>query len=255
MKGKGKMGKIKVESYSATYCPPKGYVAFALCSSPKDGRKQCFDFETCKAFLQDHVRRHVEGEDARQIDMGKLRLLVVGEGENDPQFKERLYCAKKVVNFYEEVAGWRRSKITKVEHSACDKVWLITGPRQWIHSPQLLSMVTFILRMFTNKGPVKFETNEDLENIYKDWLKEGTGTSDMTYLSHCWDKLFLIMKHYDELFGGFTPEDLHTNNRETGVGSHSNGIVYLCQFNSSTEELNTRMQKLDHEKNRKSGEE
>jgi len=222
---------------------------FALCSSPKDGRRQCTKFTNCKAYMHDSVYDFLSGshlfydrKSSPPIDMTKLRLLV-GRGDGGEDFKKSLYAAKKVVNFYEEIAGWKPSKIAQVEHSNnYQDLYLIIGPRQWMSAPQLLSMITLILRACTMNGPVKFENNDDLEKLYKKW-----GTSQMAKDSHCirdcWNKLFLVVRHYDELFDGFKPEDLYVNDHET-VLSHSNGIQYLCKFISATPELNKRFKEI-----------
>lgn len=239
------MSRIKVEGYDEMYEPSRYSVSFAFCSAPNEGRKQCMEFESCKAFLQDAVYGQIHNDtvyDDRNceapIDINKLRLLVTGEGSES--FKKRLYGAKRVLNFYEEIAGWKPSRITKVDHSMYEGVWLVTGPEQWMQAPQLISMVTLLLRMITNEGPIKFKTNKDLEHIYKGWVDE-VNSDDSNYMTHCWNKLFLIMKHNKKLFKGFTPETLHV---DSPITSHANGIVYLCQFKSATEELNKRFHRL-----------
>lgn len=246
------MARIKVKGYDTIYAPGRGCVSFALCSSPKNGREQCMRFESCKAFLQDMIFDYMDKEDdmayderVYNIDMNKLRLLVTdGSDEVDEDFKRRLYGAKKVVNFYEKIAGWPPSKIARVDHTHYKSVWLITGPKGWMSAPQLISMVTLVLRSVTENGPIEFKNNEDLEKLYKSWADERKGV-DSSYLAFCWNKLHLVMKHYKELFEGFSPIDLHANGP---VDSHSNGIVYMCQFRSATKKLNERFRKLCEKK-------
>lgn len=239
------MAKIKVEGLGKSSVYDLARIAFSICSSPKLGRKQCLKFVVCKAFLHDATNTYFHGGhngyyrkgDYPDIDMNKLRLLIrKPDGESENKFKKKLYAAKRVVNFYENVANWKPSKIVKADHSTNKYVWLITGPEQWMHSPQLLSMVTLVLRFCTEHGPINFKTNKDLEKIFKD-----SSGSDAHYMSYCWDKLFLLMENYDEIFDGLEPKDLHTS---SGVGSHSNGIARLCQFESGSDKLNERFKKI-----------
>jgi hypothetical protein len=228
--------------------------SFSLCSSPKDGRRQCIKFTNCKAYLHDSVYDYLTGshlfydrESSPPIDMNKLRLLI-GQGEGGKEFKKNLYAAKKVVNFYEETAGWELSKITQVDHTHKIKdLYLVTGPKQWMSAPQLLSMVTFVLRICAKKGPVEFGNNDDLEKLYEKWQGlMGSNNSDGTYLKDCRKKLYLVAKYHDRLFAGFKPEDLYVNDYRT-ASSHSNGIQFLCKFTSATPELNKRFKEICEE--------
>jgi len=255
------MAKIKVEGLTRAGDPYGNNsvlvdysVSFALCSSPKDGRRQCTSWATCKAYIHDSVFDYLTGshlfydrDNAPPIDMNKLRLLV-GKGKGGKEFKKSLYAAKKVVNFYEELAGWKPSKIAPVDHSrGYQDLYLITGPKQWMSAPQLLSMVMLILRACSINGPVKFENNDDLEKLYEKWANSPTAR-DSRYIKDCRNKLSLVAKHYDDIFGGFKPEDLYVNDYKT-VSSHSNGIQYLCKFISATAELNDRFENICEENN------
>lgn len=238
-------------------------ISFSLASSPKIGRKQCMGFVTCKAFLHDTIRSHVHnghadttgghgykyGEDP-EVDMNKLRLLVGTDFRRnhiaEEIFKENLFWAKKIVNFYERTAGWTQSRIMKVDHSIFKDVWLITGPKEWMQSPQLISMITLVIRSCTLNGPVKFKTNEDIEDVYKEWVDGKNCTlRDKSYITDCWDKLFLVAKHNKKLFDGITPKDSYVLSKY--VCSHGNGIAKLCTLNAGTPKLNERFKEICEE--------
>lgn len=258
------MERTRVEGHpnDSTHVYGLGSLSFSFVSSPEKGRKQCMAFESCRAFLHDAVRAHVHkghmnctgchgyryGDDP-EIDMDRLRLLIgIGlKNENISRegFKKNLYSAKKVVNFYEEVAGWRPSRITKVDHSNYNDTWLLTGPKEWICSPQLLSMVTLVLRVGALNGPIDFKTNEDLEKVYKEWIdnKIQVQMRDRHYMRDCWNTLFLVVKHHKELFDGISTEELYTNDPHANF--HSNGIALLCSLRCEvTPKLNERFEKI-----------
>lgn len=252
--------KIKGRGSLTNFYSTGPYTSFAFCSSPKHGRKQCMNFTTCKAFLHDTVRKFLhkgqpgtssysgyDYEKDSEIDMNKLRLLFTRcfGGPHDTigidQFKKNIQSTKRIINFYEETAGWRKSRILKVDHSTHTHVWLVTGPEQWMQAPQLISMLSLLIRACTTNGQVTFETNEDLEKIYKKWVIERR--KDYYDLERCQDKMFLVMKHYEELFGGFALNKLYPDGSKF-VGFHNNGIARLSQFASSTTELNAKFREI-----------
>jgi hypothetical protein len=254
------MAKIKVKALN-TSDPYKtstgGDVGFSLASSPKDGRRQVLGFMSCKAFVHDVVtefivkgQRSVCGtyrkENNPPVDMNKLRLLVATSEKDIDVFKKKLFAAKKMLNIFEEAAGWKKSKITTVDHETLgEKVWLITGPKQWMASPHMISFVTLIIRIATRKGPVKVKTKEDVLNQLKEWAEGSRYSSDVNYVQNCWQKLFPLVENFDEIFKGLTPEQCYGPGR---VGMHSNGIAYLGQYKCGCEQLNKRLKEVCEEK-------
>lgn len=242
------MTQIKIKGHKNDNCTYGiNGVTFSLVSSPEVGERQCMELCPCKAFLHDAVRSYVHdghpntrnpiynyGEDP-DIDMNKLRLLIRINRETP---KENLCYAKKVVNFYEEIAGWTQSEMTKVDHNIFKDVWLITGPKEWMQAPQLISMVTLVIRACTINGPIKFETNKDIEDTYKAWINAPIYIRDRYYIEHCWNKLFLVAKYNRELFNDITVKNLYVLNSK--VYSHENGIARLCTFDTGTPKLNER---------------
>lgn len=252
------MSKIKVKGYDMNDPYGGGIggdVNFSLVSSPKDGRKQIMGFMGCKAYIHDAAQSHVLGTrdygshyDKNRnplMDMNKLRLLV---GTNPKtgilkEYKKKLFAAKRMLNLFEEAAGWKPSKITSINHSAIDEgVWLITGPKQWMRSPQMLSMVTLIIRAAVRNGPVDPKNEEEATELLKRWATNSKRNySERCYLATCWDKLFLIAKNYKSLFDGLTIEQRYNSGK---IGSHSNGIVNWCSGKAGLDELNKRIKDL-----------
>jgi len=242
------MGKIKVKMLKSIY-ENLQEISFSLVSSPKNNREQIFRFVRCKAKVHDVVTSYVKQEDECEwglytfgknpdIDMNKLRLLV----NIYPDLKDGLFSAKKILNVIEKAAGWKPSKIVTID--AEKVVCLITGPKQWMKAPSMLSMVTLILRVCTlnyNIGLTDLANKSDIEEAFK-CLADGGGI-DGSYLRSCWDKIFLIVENYDKLFEGISTSDCYK------YSGHYDGIQYLCHCKSECDELNKRMEKLIEKNN------
>jgi len=244
-------GLVKHDIYSENH--KGGDIVFALVSSPANGRKQIMSFEQCKAYLHDAAMDHVVGtshylgkEKAALIDMDKLRLLI---GTDDiaskelKEFKERLFNAKRIINLLEKEAGWDLSKIASVDHDCYSKgVWLLTGPKEWMSTPHMLSLVTLVIRVICRRGCIEPETENSVTKMFDKWARKSDGNySDSEYLSSCWNKIFLVMRNYKTLFKGLTLEQTYDDTR---CGTHSNGIAYLCNCSCGSDTINKRMRAL-----------
>jgi len=263
---KEKKKLIKVEGYPSTYDQKPQTITFSLVSKTEKGRKQALKFMSCRDYLSDAIHAKVHNkthtmyspEKDPAIDLDKLRLLIgrhfgsVGNKETRKKFVDNIFSAKRLLNFYEDVAGWERSKITTVNHSILKyDAWLITGPRGWVQYTNLLSIITLIFRVIANYGPIEFKNNEDVEkwfyNLVQEYNNERMKSTifqydgDLSnYLPPCWDKFYMIMKYHKEIFTLpmekiFGPEiSIH------GVG----GIVSLCNFNTHSKMLDDNMRKI-----------
>lgn len=145
-----------------------GNYLMALVSSPADGRKTCHRMTNCRDFLHEFIRLQIHECRAPKaccdpslhgkIDLQRLRLLVVAtvdDGPAEEAFKERMFNAKRIINMYEDLAGWDKTKITLAELAGLDEAtehntvvcsWLLTAPVQWLNSPHMLSMFTLIIK-------------------------------------------------------------------------------------------------------------
>lgn len=250
------MAKIKVEPHPKQKENLYGSSAiqYAFVSSPKDGRRQCATFSTCRDFMHEMVRGHVYGHVGSSagyeydvdppIDMSKLRLLLskdFGDRDGHKEFRDKLFSGKRLLNFYEKLAGWKESKITTVNYSVRDHAWLMTGPKGWMQYPQLLSLVTLILRVSSKFGPIEFNDSKDIEKFY-DKIANDTPYNDPGYINSCKDKLYTIMKNHKELFTDDLKKAYSSHNT---YSFHSNGgIVALCRFHGGKEALHERLRAL-----------
>jgi len=248
--------KIQVQAEENPYGPSDD-VCFSLCSSPATGRKQILGWQSCKAYIHDAATaeatgdkdwggNYTKGHDP-PIDMEKLRLLIGTANIEDKEFKERLYGGKKILNLIEKAAGWDKSKIAPVEivvaSYECD-VYLITGPKQWMASPHMISMVTMIIRQACRSDPGIAKDEKSATKLFEQW--SNSHHEDAEYFFAAWDKIFFIAKNFDKIFGGIK---LATRYVPGGVGSHGNGIASLCSGTGGSMKIVNRLKKLCEENN------
>jgi hypothetical protein len=192
---------------------------FAFSTAPKSGvRTQVSMYTNCREILCDRFGNSFRMEDEIRVDTEKMRLLVI---ETPPQYvkledyKKRLFSGKAALNLLEGINKWPESKIATVNHEVYKDAWLITGPKEWISCPQMLSMATWVLRLCANFGPAETESLES----FKEWLDAlaeqqpkdvyGYTCADIsTDLLTVKDKLFTLIENYDEVFGPFSMESV-----------------------------------------------
>ena len=259
------MARLKV--YSNGFQPIYGLsgIAFAFVSTPDPERRQLTEFYTCRDYLNDRMREHYHiddyhddmltaAESIRRIDTNNLRLLITKELKTKrarDEFRERLYAAKRIINIYEEIAGFEdKSVIARVDYDKTQRVkccWQLFGPKEWMTYSQLLSMVTLILRTVTNVGGAgDIETIKDLNNYWK-WVckngKEIYNHSDVrTYIPNCWKKFHMMMGTFDRIFTlppneAFPAPENHHNWHGCG------GINALCTFSTNVGAIDSAMKR------------
>lgn len=238
-------------------------VNFALVAAPENGkRKQATRLSTCRDYLNDSIRGHIHKDRVGgcslymygkypPIDMNKMRLLIVrGSGGDskkvNTKIRNKVFSGKAAINLYEGIAGWEKSKITTVNHSKVGKqAWLMTGPGNWMKASNLLSMVTLIIRVAANNGPLKVDSLEELNAHWKKMIEgESYGVySDKHYLKNCHDKFELIMRHCDEIFCDSLEENYPGEDYEGSFHS-GGGINALCTFSTHIGDIDERFQEI-----------
>jgi len=235
-------------------------IQFAFLTAPKDGSKQCHPFVLCRDFLHDAVRCMIQKNSCGiygfsytygknpPIDMKRMRMLVTKKGmpEKDAEtFKERMKHGLKLINHYEGIAGWTKSKLVRIKDDKRPNVWLFDGPIGWMKSPFLVSMYTFLIRLGDKYETIAdFKTTEELtsklDSVGK--LPSKNGDNDITYIKQCFNKMHLIMKNVDKLFladGSAKVDPIFSDAKVSLNSFHNNcGIWNLCRSNSPNKELN-----------------
>lgn len=231
---------VKVEGVSSAYKNTYAKIGFSLTSSPKTGRKQCFPFVSCKDHLHDAVKSNIHKSNTyyglkADVDTAKLRLLMTktfSPPNSDGQilaWKKKLFAGKAILNFYEKKAGWKPSTITTVNHSIDDNVWLMTGPKEWMSSPHLLSMVALIMRVSIKENkPITFRNEKELVSEWERISRSNEG--DCRYIKNCHRYFPMLMKEYNRLF----IDDIKTAyNKSHSLFHTAGGIDSLCVGNNT----------------------
>lgn len=241
---------MKYSVYDPTPGSKTGFQV-AFCSSPKDGRALAVQFNTCRDYMHQYVQAHIHAKAGKEetskdfvsgyikgknppIDLEHLRLVMAVHTDGKPS----LFAVKRVLNHFEKMAGFKESKITSAllgdkQHP----VFLLTGPRQWMSHPALLSVVTLLMRAGMRAGI------ENEKNISKAIEKIMTDSgSDSAYAKKCLPVIPVLMKNYKQLFDDPVEEAYP---RETKGWFHGEaGIYTLCQFKSTDHRLNEKLENL-----------
>jgi len=207
---------------------------FAWMSPPIDGvRKQITPFVYCRERVTAYVHAAMNNvgyneflPDQDTFDKEKLRILIARDPKDFDEFRTKLFNAKAVMNIYEDIAGWEKSKITTVKHEARDNVWLLTGPKEWLICPQMVSAFTFILRTLAEYGPI--DIDDGIDSVEKEFdrlynkFRNTDGNNDVNYyLKYFRKHLYILMKYNKELFGKYGVGSLWAKN----INSSNIGVV------------------------------
>lgn len=152
--------------YSSNYEPTS--MRFAFVNDVNGKRFRCHKWCTCREYLIGSFRSclkegnkndfYITGDQTIiNTTTDKLRLLVSFPGlgtaknyRNDS--KNRMFFAKRVLNYYEKQMGIKKSVISTVKlvsagtNERIGYAWLITGSYEWVCSPVMISLCAMILR-------------------------------------------------------------------------------------------------------------
>jgi hypothetical protein len=215
-------------------------IAFALVSSPARGREQIHSLDTCRDFISDRMiatfnRDNGDGYNCGdKIDFEKLRLLIYVPHKN----KEVVFKTKEILNMYEKLAGFKKSKIVSLNtedwgNSAAKTgiIYLLTGPKEWMRCSQLTSFVTILFRVCCtrlNKNKLLKVTNlDEAEALFKEHFSQNVDLNDKNIFNHSWPKFRMIMTWYKEIFEAIPQKDLLPASK-VGEWHSPGGISSLC---------------------------
>jgi len=247
--------KIKIDTCGKVNYAGCGSIEYAFVAGPESNRKMITPFYSCRDYINDTMIAFYNkggshwNDEMLPLDTKHLRMLITIKNKLDDSKKRiaRIYTAKRILNMYEEVAGWEgRSIISRVDTDT-DKIvhcWQLLGPEQWMHFSCLTSMVTLIFRVVQYHGG--FSKLETLKNVEKLFAKiAGVGErymSDRGYLNNAWPKFQMYMKNYNKLFGQYTPQQLHPASC-LGDWHGPGGINSLSQFGTHVEIVDVNVKK------------
>lgn len=201
---------LVVEGHSNNgYSTPTSGIWFATVGKVVEGKRhQITGVCSCREELVRNIFNSIKNtddgaikEEYKQADLSALRLLLVAK--NTDSTKEKLFSGKRALNIVEDLAGWKKSVITTVNHSTYGKdAWLLTGPAEWMSCPQLISLNTWLIRLSINYGPLKTDDFDALEAHIKEIVDSNTATSNdaKRFGKLFWDKLYIIAKYHKDIF-------------------------------------------------------
>jgi hypothetical protein len=257
---------LKVEWYKGTSNLSEIYqstkIKFAFLSTPKEGNKQCHPFVLCRDFLHDAVRCMIQKNKCQiygfcyeygknpPIDTKYMRMLVTRQ-ELEETFSEKMKQSLKIINHYESIAGWKKSKLIRVDDKTKPNTWLFLGPKEWLKSPFLVSMYTFLIRLGDKHGAISnFKTTEELIKCFSTIGKsqEAYGDNDVVYIRECFNKMHHIVKEANSLFlkdGSVKEDPIYSDTKVSLNSFHNNcGIYNLCRGQAPVKDLNEKIKLL-----------
>lgn len=238
MAGKIKIDTKYVESIGKNlmYKPYDDDLGFAFVSSPNSGRQQVTKSVMCRDHVHESIRDHLAdcekscNKQQPLLDFNRLRLLLLTSETMD--FKDSIFSGKRALNVYEKMAGWKnKSKIASIDFDGPAKAYLITGPKQWMSHPTLISMVTLIVRVGMRFGDLPSTEKEMVERWEQISDTVGISNIDSRYVREAHEYFPILVNNYDELF----TTDAKDTYKDVG---HSNaGIVALARNENQDDTL------------------
>lgn len=222
---------LRVEAYPGSSTSGYGNTTmmFSLVNIIGGDRKQVLSAYTCREQFCAGIKNVIQngGNHGLTLDLDRVRLLIIQDPSDFKVFRDKLFTGKRLANIFEEAAGWKPlGKITTVKHSAYKNAWLYTGPGEWMSQPQLMSTLTFLLRMASAHGPFDASNVQEAEAAMKKLLKATSGkTADTSsFLPHIWDSLKLVTKEHRKIFGKPDPKKAWDDPQGSSFG-YASGIL------------------------------
>ncbi|RLD63282.1 MAG: hypothetical protein DRI84_09875 [Bacteroidetes bacterium] len=228
---RAKKGTTYKESYKYSS------INFAFVSSPENGRKQATCLMTCREYVNRAALgaatgtgdpNHDVNSDA-PIDFDRLRLLIVHDPEGWEEFRTKLFNGKACLNLLEKVNKWKPSTITTVKHDTYDHAWLLTGPKEWMSQPQMLSLATWILRLAATSGPIETANFDAFEDDLENRINMQSGSDVGLYLESFWDKLYILTKYHDQIWEGVDKDKAWINVDPDSFGIYSGLLNFVSK--------------------------
>ena len=226
--------------------------------------KQCHIWTKCRDFLPDAVRATIINKtfsiygfnfnpnNNPMLDLATMRMLVYKSDlklANKIEFEDKMFFGLNLLNHYEKIMKINPSILYRVKEDYNDKpVYLFRGNGEWMRSPFLISLYTFLIRLGDKK--IVFRNNQGLMDKYRILItKHALGKiydNDIGYLNSMWNILHIILenretltysnKSMDPLFKDLLIDNNLFHNR-TGIRSLSQATTPIQERNKTVKKL------------------
>ena len=233
--------------------------------SDKNGiSKQCHPWTKCRDFLPDAVRATIvnkafsiygfnfDPDNNPMLDLNSMRMLVYKsnlKSVDGVEFEDKMFFGLSLLNHYEKIMEISPSILYRTKEDYKNKsVYLFIGNHEWMRSPFLISLYTFLIRLGDKK--IVFKDNQELMDKYKILTAEHTSgriyDNDIGYLSSMWSILHIILENrktltynnesIDPLFKDPLVNNSSFHNK-TGIRSLAQSATPVLERNKTVEKL------------------
>lgn len=211
-----------------------------------------------RAFAHDFSKDSLQTKSGYPADMETLRLLITVTNlgsKSEDEARRRVFAGKRALNLFEEYGNFSsQSVITTVKHEESGKYkycWLLTAPKEWLSTPQLLSFATLVLRIsYHLEGGLKADSLDELMahlRTFKSHNNKGVyeGSEedcDLGTMSKLVNHILRVFEVREQLFYKTitTAYDPHSRFTDYGYG----GIASLFSMATGQTDLNNRFKNL-----------
>jgi hypothetical protein len=247
---------IEVDGNGKSMYGASSRISFSLISSYQEGHKQLLGLETCRDYINDclisffnvkagNLGTHYWTKLDPQVDTSQLYILMSKSllpSETKDSLHEKMCSAKRIINMYEDLAGFKKRSVLKwAKHSNKNikLCWVLTSPPEWLKSSHLVSMITLIFRVvIESKGFEGLKNINEVEERFNELCNENYKKYNDcgAYLPITWPKFRMLMEYYDEMFRSKTNDFWYPSSMVSGW--HGNGgIVSLCRFSTNVDRI------------------
>jgi hypothetical protein len=213
----------------------------------------CKDY---RAFVHNFKKTSSQTKEGFPTDMDTLRLLitVINTNLSEEESKKRVFAGKRALNMFEEYGNFKtQSVITTVKHTSKNhkRCWLLTAPKEWVSTPQLLSFASLVLRTSYHLDG-GFDTNNIDELIAKfksfrpygnEGFKEGSDAdNDLGRLNKLSNHILRVFDVREKLFFNEITEAYDPSDKFTDYGY--GGIQALFDMATGNIALNKKFENL-----------
>jgi len=254
--------------------------SFALCSAT---RKQATEFHSCREGLIseifDSFKKSPYRKNRGRVDTKKMRLLALIpwpddlnyvrlDGEYDKALLEarnsiddEMRTGLKIINHFEKMAKWPKTELCRASYRHLPSsifMYLFIGSARWMRSPHMISLFVLLARLGRISDFKDFRSHEQFLEICKKLISDNDYDDDYGYfrgrydediaqdvdhLKTIYDKVEIVMKHFNYLFGKRTPMYSFTKAIANKL-RYGEGISRLCSKASGDKAVAVKFEKL-----------